>query len=397
MLIELIPQIEIGGIQRLRVGDVLNRRISEAACDQFRFAVAYMRLSGWDRLAGAIDSLTNRGGRISGVVGVDSGVTTVEALRALSHVSHDSVIFYTTSDFIFHPKVYLASGLRSATVVIGSPNFTRDGLFRNVELATAVHLDFDSAVDLQIYERYDLLFDELLNVARANIQPISDEVLESLVAAGLIASETSGRERDQRTRRGPGARRSRDSGVDRLFPPLRVPVAPPPFRAQLPQPAAAAPLVVPPPTVGNVATFIMQLSPFDSSHRTGVPGTPEVLIPHAAIPFFPDLSLSRRQYPDALFDVLLNTQTGQERHRYRLWYYEERATGTRIDEYRLRMNHDTIDLTTVGGGDLLVISKRPQGADPSYEVTILPRTDPTYPGFLDFCINEVQGKRWGII
>jgi len=98
-----------------------------------------------------------------------------------------------------------------------------------------------------------------------------------------------------------------------------------------------------------------------------------------------------------MFDVLLNTATGQERHKYRLWYYEERSTGTRIDEYRLRMNHDTIDLTNEGGGDLLVITKHPQGNDPLYEVTILPRIDPTFPGFFSLCTNVVQDKRWGII
>ncbi len=141
----------------------------------------------------------------------------------------------------------------------------------------------------------------------------------------------------------------------------------------------------------------MQLSEFDSSHRTGVPGTPEVLIPHAAVGFFPALSLSGRKYPDANFDVILNTPTGPERHNYRLWYYEFRATGSRIDEYRLRMNRDTIDLSRIGGGDLLIITKLPVGSDPAYEVTILPQPDPTFPSFLALCTNRVQDKRWGII
>jgi len=141
----------------------------------------------------------------------------------------------------------------------------------------------------------------------------------------------------------------------------------------------------------------MQLSDFDSSHRTGVAGTPEVLIPHPAITFFPRLSrASGRMYPDANFDVALNTPTGQERHGYRLWYYEQRAVGTRIDEYRLRMNHATIDLTTPGGGDLLIISKLPPGNEPAYEVTILPQTDPTFTAFLAKCTYVAQGKRWGV-
>lgn len=140
----------------------------------------------------------------------------------------------------------------------------------------------------------------------------------------------------------------------------------------------------------------MQLSSFDSSHRTGVPGTPEVLIPHAAIGFFPPLSLSGREYPDVIFDVALNTQTGRERHTYRLWYYEERAVGTRIDEYRLRLNHDTIDLSSPGGGDLIVINRLSIGSNPSYEMTILPQSDPTFPAFFSLCTNQIYDKRWGI-
>ena len=121
MRVELIPQIQIGNTQRTRVGDLLNTSLTDESYDRFRFAVAYMRLSGWDRIAGAVENLANRGGHISGVVGVDSGVTTIEALRALQRVSQDSTVFYTTSDFIFHPKLYLTSGRRAAMAVVGSP------------------------------------------------------------------------------------------------------------------------------------------------------------------------------------------------------------------------------------------------------------------------------------
>lgn len=146
MRVELIPQIQIGSVQRVRVGDILNVNITEGDCDRFRFAVAYMRLSGWDRIAGAVDSLLNRGGRVSGVIGVDSGITTIEALEAVQQISEDSAVFYTTSDFIYHPKLYLTSGAAAAVAIVGSPNLTRDGLFRNVEVASAIYLDFNSSV-----------------------------------------------------------------------------------------------------------------------------------------------------------------------------------------------------------------------------------------------------------
>lgn len=395
MLIELIPQVEIGGCNRIRVGDVLNATIADSFCKRFRFAVAYMRISGLTRLANSIDSLLNRHGSISGAVGIDDAITSVEALEELGKLSSDSTVFHTVSGYIYHPKLYLMAGEAKAVAVVGSANLTRDGLFRNVEFATAIHLSFSSSTDFEVYNRYDGFINELLNTSHPNVQSINASMVQKLKDAGLIKPEAQVKE--------PGpARISRRSGgstveIETLFPPLRVPVAPPAARAPLATSAVARGVVVPPRTVGTAGTFIMQLSPFDCSHRTGVPGTPEVLIPHPAINFFPPLSLAGRKYPDALFDVALNTPTGMERHSYRLWYYEERAKGTKIDEYRLRMNHETIDLTSLGGGDLLVINKLPLGSNPPYEVTVLPQSDPTFPAFLGLCRNVVQGKKWGMV
>jgi len=82
-----------------------------------------------------------------------------------------------------------------------------------------------------------------------------------------------------------------------------------------------------------------------------------------------------RKHPEALFDVVLNTNRGCERHRYRFWLYADRT------EWRLRMDHETIDLSTPNGGDLLVINKLSTKIDNDslYKVTILPRTDPIEP------------------
>ncbi len=118
-----------------------------------------------------------------------------------------------------------------------------------------------------------------------------------------------------------------------------------------------------------------------------------MLIPQAAITFFPPLLSTGRKYPEALFDVVLNTYTGRERHSYRFWFYDLKT------EWRLRMDHATIELSTAGGGDLLVINKLNIGMDNGllYEVTILPQTDPTFRAFLNMCTNEAQGKKWGLI
>lgn len=147
-------------------------------------------------------------------------------------------------------------------------------------------------------------------------------------------------------------------------------------------------------------TFIMQLSSFDTSHTGAAVGTPEVLIPLDAQSFFPQLLMSpNRKYPDAYFRVSLDTPTGPETHRYRLWYYGTRAVGTQINECRLRLDHRTVELTT-GSGNLLVINKLPDGSNPAYEAAILTPSDPFYKDFLSWCtqVAGTQGtKRYGIV
>ncbi|MFO1433499.1 MAG: phospholipase D-like domain-containing protein [Candidatus Competibacteraceae bacterium] len=396
MQVEVIPQVKLGNVQWLRIGDVLNKAIAADESRRFRFAVAFARLSGLNRLSVSIGGLLNRGGEIVGAVGVDNGITTIEALEALQQIAPNSTIFYTVSGHIYHPKLYLIEGEKSAVAIVGSANLTRDGLFQNVELATSIHLNFESSIDYEVYHRYDAFISELLNISNPNVQLIEDTTLKRLAQSGIIKPEA------QSPEPGPKLRSQRKQvipslGLEDVFPPLRIPVAPPAggYIVQA-RPSAKSPqVIIPPATVGVNAAFIMQLSAFDCSHRTGIKGTPEVLIPHAAVSFFPPLLQSGRKYPDAFFDVVLNTPIGPERHKYRLWYYEERAIGTRIDEYRLRLDHDTIDLTTPGGGDLLVINKLSHGSDPGYEVTVLPQIDPTFPAFLALCNHEVQGKRWG--
>lgn len=394
MEVEILPQFELGDVSRIRIGDFLNASISSKACKEFRFAVAFMRMSGLDRLAPAMDSLLNRGGHVSGAVGISEGITSVDALEALSQISPDSTIFSTVSGFVFHPKLYLMEGEKSATAVVGSANLTCNGLFRNVEIATAIRLDFNDREDLEVYERHETVIAELLNTSHPNIQPLAETTIQILIDNDVIRSEAHAQEPGPTLR--PRKWRPKRKDLGKLFPPLSVPSAPPVLESMHPIRRKEASDRIPRALAKTAGTFVMQLSSFDTSHRTGVRGTPEVLVPHDAIPFFPPLSVSERKYPDVMFDVILDKPTGPERHNYRLWYYEERAVGSRIDEYRLRMNHDLIDLSAEGGGDLLVINKLTPGSDPEYEVTIVSQNDPAFPEFLKQCTLDAQGKKWGM-
>lgn len=144
-----------------------------------------------------------------------------------------------------------------------------------------------------------------------------------------------------------------------------------------------------------MSTFVMRLSQFDSSHQEGVPGTPEILIPLDARRFFPPMKLQGQKYPDAYFTVALEVGNEKEMMEYRLWDYEERATGTKINECRLRTNHKTRDLINPSGRDLIVI-KKVDNKDYIFEVKIISSGSQSYNKYYSKCNRLSNKKEWGI-
>lgn len=173
--------------------------------------MAYVRLSGIERLGAALDSLLNRRGSIEGAVGIDDGITTVEALEAIRGLSKTSTIFHTVSGYIYHPKLYLITGENSAVAIVGSPHLTRDGLYRNVEFASAVHMDFTDSNDLVVFQRYDAFINEFLDISHPNVKPINS-----------------------------------------MFPKIAVPPPPPGYR-----PTIIKQIIVPPSLGVGISTFVM--------------------------------------------------------------------------------------------------------------------------------------------
>jgi len=221
MQIEVITQSVIGHTHWRCVGDVLNAVVARTDCQRFRFAVAYMRVSGLRLLYGTLQALRDRSGHIAGAVGIDQEITTIEALELLCQLSSESTIVCTVSNYIYHPKLYLAEGDKWASAVVSSANLTRDGLYRNVELATIIHLDLGSSADVEIYRYYDAFLSELLNPGNPNVQPLNEATLTWLAEMVMIEDEAHVLEPQSVIR----SRRATAKLKD-LFPSLPVPPVP---------------------------------------------------------------------------------------------------------------------------------------------------------------------------
>ena len=381
MRIASVPQWNFNGNRLRRFGDVLNDALSDPTFSEFKFAVAYMRRSGLDRIMPGIESLVGRGGSIAGAVGIDDGITSADALEDLEHVSAASTIVSYGGAPIAHPKLFLFTGPQDGRLVVGSANLTRDGLYRNIEYGVDLSFDLRDPRDRTEFAGLVKDVDSLLTVG-GNSQRLDVALIGMLELAGTVSREGATRDPGRPPRR-PRA----TMPVGGLPFPLPTLPAPPPGIAR----RAAARVVIGAPVVATTAAvFVMQLSAFDSSHRTGVPGTPDVLIPNDAMPFFPPPGPHGRTYDDAYFKVVLNHPDGPELHTYRIWIYTVRT------ENRLTMGHRTIDLTTPAGGDLFVVS-RIDSPDADFEITIAKPGSANFAYYSALCNRTSNGKSWGLI
>jgi hypothetical protein len=138
----------------------------------------------------------------------------------------------------------------------------------------------------------------------------------------------------------------------------------------------------------------MILSAHDASKKTGMPGTPELSLPRPAQDFFPPMRLTARQYPDAYFDIRLNDGAQARTVNYRIW---ERPAGGGAGHADLRINikHETVDLTTNGGGDIILFEASPDLEGPAYEVWIVKPTDANFNSLQGRCTHAVAAQGAG--
>ncbi len=135
----------------------LNRLLTTATavCVQ----VAYLRESGVALLRDSFAGFIADGGRLRVLAGGDFAQTEPNALQFFRQLGGDCEVRLVSSSGIagFHPKCYLVYAGETATLVVGSSNFTDGGLQKNVEL----NLKAELAADDPTVQAAQRIFDEL--------------------------------------------------------------------------------------------------------------------------------------------------------------------------------------------------------------------------------------------
>lgn len=121
-------------------------------------------------------------------VGVDQKGTSKEALETLLASGITSFIFYTISQQIYHPKVYLFRGDTDACLLVGSSNLTARGLYSNVESSIRIDFDVTQQPGKDILQQVETFFDPLMQ-DQLNTKALDSNLISILESCGLLPSE----------------------------------------------------------------------------------------------------------------------------------------------------------------------------------------------------------------
>lgn len=141
MRIELVTQPDASSSNLI---EFIQGTLRDADISRFVAITAWVNHRGLARLVPELRAFRSRSktpGVAAIVLGIDEGGATEQGLRLAAAEFDHSYVFSTADDRTFHPKVYLASGSRRASLFVGSNNFTPGGLFFNYEAALRIEIE----------------------------------------------------------------------------------------------------------------------------------------------------------------------------------------------------------------------------------------------------------------
>lgn len=154
-----------------------------------RIVVAFAKRGGVRRLLPHIEPFRAKGHTVSVVVGVDVRGTSTEALQLLLASVDDAYVTYDPDPrCTFHPKMFLFDGPKRALAFVGSHNMTAGGLELNYEAGVAVDLDLP-ADGVTWTKGFEASWTELMPAVHPSTAPLTQLLIDDLVAAGLVVSE----------------------------------------------------------------------------------------------------------------------------------------------------------------------------------------------------------------
>lgn len=152
------------------------------------FFVAFLRRTGLADIVKFLKKAKEKEKNITFYVGIDQKVTSKQALEKLLELNIPTYI-YNSTNYIYHPKVYLFEGIDKNRVIVGSSNFTNNGLFNNVEASVLLDFTSQDKSGMKFLNQVKDYFSPLLEFDDPNINEVTKEYIQELYDKGLLSNE----------------------------------------------------------------------------------------------------------------------------------------------------------------------------------------------------------------
>lgn len=171
------------------VGNELLRSFADKDFDEFYCFVGFASAKGIELLSDALTNSKAKFSKFQIIVGIDDGGTPIDALRKLIELNLNAKIYYSPVLTIFHPKIYVFNGKTKCKIMVGSSNFTQQGLFQNIEASLMIYFERpDQDGDILLFNLYKY-FASLCKDGNPNIKKLSASLVDSLLSLNLIPNE----------------------------------------------------------------------------------------------------------------------------------------------------------------------------------------------------------------
>ena len=168
------------------VGKELIKQFDSNIYDSFTCLVAFASYGGVSALTKYIEEGKAKGMKIKVVLGVDQKATSKEALEEVLTWNVDSKIYHTSSNNIFHPKVYLFENRDIFTLIVGSNNLTVPGLVQNIECSLLIK---DTIDPYSVHDDFYRYWKGILDGTEAHLYPLTKKLIDDLYKDNVITSE----------------------------------------------------------------------------------------------------------------------------------------------------------------------------------------------------------------
>lgn len=168
------------------VGKELIKLFESKIYDSFTCLVAFASYGGVSALTKYIKEGKAKGMNIKVVLGVDQKATSKEALEEVLSWGIDARIYHTSSNNIFHPKVYLFENRDIFTLIVGSNNLTIPGLVQNIECSLLIKDTIDPSSVHKDFYRY---WKGILDGTETHLYPVTQKLIDDLYKDAIITSD----------------------------------------------------------------------------------------------------------------------------------------------------------------------------------------------------------------